>query len=310
MIIIPAFSRGFVLVKFGIDFSLKWIRVLTCMAKKIAIANQKGGVGKTTTAINLSAALAMRATNEARKERVLLVDIDPQAHATLGLGIDKNSFKVTSYDALIDAAKTKEAVCPDVFPNLDLLPSNISLVGGEIEFVDLPQRESRLSLALNTIETNYSFVVIDCPPALGILTLNGLVAADCVLIPVQCEYYSLEGLSRLLETIQMLQQGLNPNLKIEGVLLTMFSTRLTLARQVLEEVKNFFQGRVFNSVIPRSVRLAEAPSFGKTIFQYDITSAGAQAYLALASEILSSNEPTIEPPPALISTGIEGGNQS
>jgi chromosome partitioning protein len=278
------------------------------MAKKIAIANQKGGVGKTTTAINLSAALAMRSNNEERKERVLLVDIDPQAHATLGLGIDKNNLNVTSYDALIDAAKTKEAIYSEVFPYLDVLPSNISLVGGEVEFIDLPQRESRLSLALNPIEADYSFIIIDCPPALGILTLNGLVAADSVLIPVQCEYYSLEGLSRLLETIKMLQTGLNPNLKIEGVLLTMFSTRLTLARQVLEEVKNFFQGRVFNSVIPRSVRLAEAPSFAKTIFQYDITSAGAQAYLALASEILSSVELTAAPPPALITTETEGGN--
>lgn len=278
------------------------------MAKKIAIANQKGGVGKTTTAINLSAALAMRSNNEERKERVLLVDIDPQAHATLGLGIDKNNLNVTSYDALIDATKTKEAIYSDIFPYLDLLPSNISLVGGEVEFIDLPQRESRLSLALNPIEADYSFIIIDCPPALGILTLNGLVAADSVLIPVQCEYYSLEGLSRLLETIKMLQTGLNPNLKIEGVLLTMFSTRLTLARQVLEEVKNFFQGRVFNSVIPRSVRLAEAPSFGKTIFQYDITSAGAQAYLALASEILSSVESTAASPPALITTETEGGN--
>jgi chromosome partitioning protein len=278
------------------------------MAKKIAIANQKGGVGKTTTAINLSAALAMRSNNEERKERVLLVDIDPQAHATLGLGIDKNNLNVTSYDALIDAAKTKEAIYSEVFPYLDVLPSNISLVGGEVEFIDLPQRESRLSLALNPIEADYSFIIIDCPPALGILTLNGLVAADSVLIPVQCEYYSLEGLSRLLETIKMLQTGLNPNLNIEGVLLTMFSTRLTLARQVLEEVKNFFQGRVFNSVIPRSVRLAEAPSFAKTIFQYDITSAGAQAYLALASEILSSVELTAAPPPALITTETEGGN--
>ncbi len=279
------------------------------MAKKIAIANQKGGVGKTTTAINLSAALAMRSNNEERKERVLLVDIDPQAHATLGLGIDKNNLNVTSYDALIDASKTKEAIYSEVFPYLDILPSNISLVGGEVEFIDLPQRESRLSLAINSIEADYSFIIIDCPPALGILTLNGLVAADSVLIPVQCEYYSLEGLSRLLETIKMLQTGLNPNLKIEGVLLTMFSTRLTLARQVLEEVKNFFQGRVFNSVIPRSVRLAEAPSFGKTIFQYDITSAGAQAYLALASEILSLVESTSAPPPALITTETEGGNQ-
>uniref|UniRef100_A0A7C6EEN1 ParA family protein n=1 Tax=candidate division WOR-3 bacterium TaxID=2052148 RepID=A0A7C6EEN1_UNCW3 len=273
------------------------------MAKKIAIANQKGGVGKTTTAINLSAALAMRQTNESSQERVLLVDIDPQAHATLGLGIDKNSLTITAYDALIDAEKTKDAIIPDVFPNLDLLPSNISLVGSEVEFVSIPQRESRLSLALNTIETNYSFIIIDCPPALGILTLNGLVAANSVIIPVQCEYYSLEGLSRLLDTIKMLQSNLNPNLKIEGVLLTMFSARLTLARAVLQEVKKFFQGRVFNSVIPRSVRLAEAPSFGKTIFQYDITSAGAQAYLALASEILSSVEST----EVLIETGSKGG---
>lgn len=274
------------------------------MAKKIAIANQKGGVGKTTTAINLSAALAMRATNETHKDRVLLVDIDPQAHATLGLGVDKNQLQTTSYDALIDATKTKEAIRVDVFPCLDLLPSNISLVGGEIEFVDLPDRETRLRLALNTIEADYSFILIDCPPSLGILTLNGLVAADSVLIPVQCEFYSLEGLSRLLETIKVLQNGLNPNLQIEGILLTMFSTRLTLARQVLEEVKNFFHGRVFNSVIPRSVRLAEAPSFGKTIFQYDITSTGAQAYLALASEILSSVEAN-NLSPALIGTGIE-----
>ncbi|MDH5684153.1 MAG: AAA family ATPase [candidate division WOR-3 bacterium] len=263
------------------------------MAKKIAIANQKGGVGKTTTAINLSAALAMRLTNQERKGRVLLVDIDPQAHASLGMGIDKNNLTTTIYDALLDANKTKPAICLEVFPSLDLLPSNISLVGGEVEFVDLPQREIRLSLALNTIETDYSYIIIDCPPALGILTVNGLVAADSVLIPVQCEYYSLEGLSRLLETINLLRNGFNPNLEIEGVLLTMFSTRLTLARQVVEEVRNFFKGRVFNSVIPRSVRLAEAPSFGKTIFQYDVNSAGAQAYSALASEILSATDEKI-----------------
>lgn len=250
------------------------------MAHKIVIANQKGGVGKTTTAINLAAALAIRQQN------TLLVDLDPQAHATLGLGIDSQP-SPSIYDLFIDRSRAREVVRQTQFKGLDLIPSSISLVGCEVEFANLDNRETRLKEALQLIDWDYSFVILDCPPSLGILTLNGLVAADSALIPVQCEFYSLEGLSKLLDTIRLVRSGLNPRLEIEGVLITMFDSRLNLARQVTEDVRSFFKGRVLRTVIPRNVRLAEAPSFGCPIFSYDPSSTGAKAYELLAQEILN-----------------------
>ncbi len=251
------------------------------MARRIAICNQKGGVGKTTTAINLAAGLAMR------QPRVLLVDMDPQAHATVGLGIDRTSLSVSIYEALIEAQRVEDAIFHDCFEGIDLLPATLNLAGAEVELVDVEQREFRLARALNLIEPRYSFIIIDCPPSLLLLTLNSLVAAQGVLVPVQAEYYALEGMSRLLETINLVRSSLNPRLEIEGVLLTMFSSRLNLCQQVEKEVREFFGEQVFDTIIPRSVRLAEAPSFGKPIFAYDGQSAGAQSYLALTDEILT-----------------------
>lgn len=247
--------------------------------KIIAIANQKGGVGKTTTAINLTAAIALEELN------VLLVDIDPQAHSTLGLGIQKQNVSQSVYDAMLDETKTKD-IYIKIDKCLDLLPSSISLAGAEIELVSLLDREKRLKRALNTIMNSYSYIFIDCPPTLGLITINGLFAADSVLIPIQCEYYALEGIVRLLDTINLVKKHLNPDLEIEGVVLTMFSKHLNLSLQVAEEVRKYFSGKVYETVIPRSIRLAEAPSFGKTIFQYDHNSSGAQAYRALAQEFL------------------------
>jgi len=248
------------------------------MSRRIAVCNQKGGVGKTTTAVNLASGLG------ARGGSVLLVDLDPQAHATLGLGVPRAREGPSVYDCLIDAALTDTAIMEAV-GRLDLLPGAVGLAGAEVELVEASAREFRLKRALERVESRYEFVIIDCPPSLGLLTLNGLVAAHSVLVPVQAEYYALEGISRLLDTMNLVRNGLNPELELEGVLLTMYSSRLTLCRQVADEVRSFFKGQVFNTVIPRSVRLAEAPSFGKPAGEYDPHSAGALAYAALADEV-------------------------
>lgn len=260
------------------------------MSRVIAIANQKGGVGKTTTAINLGAGLAVA------ERRTLIVDMDPQGNATSGLGLDKNEIDLSVYDVLVDHAPATEAIRRRVhFPFLDLIPSSQDLVGAEVQLVEREGRELGLRTALQPLRDDYEFILLDCPPSLGLLTLNTLAAADTVLIPIQCEFYALEGLSQLLNTIRVVQQNLNPGLQVEGVLLTMFDNRLNLSRQVAEEAKEYFGSRVFTSVIPRNVRLAEAPSFGKPIVLYDILSAGAQSYLALAREIIAHDAAPADP---------------
>ena len=252
------------------------------MSRVIAIANQKGGVGKTTTAINLGAGLAVA------ERRTLVVDMDPQGNATSGLGIDKAGVEVSTYDVLVGGRAITDATLQGLhFPRLDVVPSSQDLVGAEVELVEGQQREVRLRNALAPIRDEYDYILLDCPPSLGLLTLNTLAAADTVLIPIQCEFYALEGLSQLLNTIRLVQQSLNPRLQIEGVLLTMFDQRLNLSRQVADEAKEYFGSRVFSSVIPRNVRLAEAPSFGKPIAVYDVLSAGSQSSLALAREIIA-----------------------
>jgi chromosome partitioning protein len=254
------------------------------MSRVIAIANQKGGVGKTTTAINLGAGLAVA------ERRTLVVDMDPQGNATSGMGLDRGQLHGSVYDVLVDGAPVADVRMDRIhFPFLDIVPSSQDLVGAEVELVDRPQRELILRKALDAIRADYEYVLLDCPPSLGLLTLNTLAAADTVLIPIQCEFYALEGLSQLLNTVRLVQQNLNPRLEIEGVLLTMYDQRLNLSRQVAEEAKEYFGSRVFTSVIPRNVRLAEAPSFGKPIVLYDVLSAGAQSYLALAKEIISQD---------------------
>jgi chromosome partitioning protein len=252
------------------------------VARTIAVCNQKGGVGKTTTAVNLAAALALRSTG-----RTLLVDTDPQGHATLGLGVDRKAITVCVYEAMVEAQRVDDALLRDRAKGLDLLPASTNLAGGEVELVDAEEREFRLAKALALLDHRYEYIIIDCPPSLGLLTVNGLTAARGVLVPVQAEYLALEGMARLLETIDMVRRSVNPGLAVEGVVLTMFSSRLSLAQQVAAEVRGFFKELVFETVIPRSVRLAEAPSFGKTVFDYDGQSAGALAYLALADELLA-----------------------
>lgn len=252
------------------------------MSKVIAIANQKGGVGKTTTAINLSASLA------AAEKKTLIIDIDPQANASHGVGIDTDEVQHSVYQLLVGGATASEAIVDTQMPYLSLLPSNINLVGAEIEIVDLPHRERVLRGALKEIRSQYDYIIIDCPPSLGLLTLNALTAADSILIPVQCEYYALEGLGQLLNTISIVRRQLNPTLDIQGVLLTMFDSRLRLSNQVLNEVQRHLGDKVCKTIIHRNVRLSEAPSHGKPVLLYDAVSTGAKNYLELAQEILGS----------------------
>ena len=254
------------------------------MARIIALANQKGGVGNTTTAINLAASLA------ALEKKVLIVDADPQANATSGVGIDSKQVKVTIYDCLIDGVNSREAVVKCSIDNLSVIPSNIDLVGAEIEMLERPEREKTLKKSLAGISADYDFVLIDCSPSLGLLTVNALTAADSVIIPVQCEYFALEGLGKLLNTIKIIQTNLNPALEIEGFLLTMYDSRLRLANQVVEEVTRHFQQMVFNTIIQRNVKLSEAPSYGQPAILYDAESRGTVNYLNLARELLERVE--------------------
>jgi chromosome partitioning protein len=249
------------------------------MARIIAIANQKGGVGKTTTAINLAAAMA------AYDQKVLLIDLDPQANATSGLGFSKREESGTIYGALISGDVTA-SLRETAFPNLKLVPSGRDLVGAEIELVSHPDRETRLRFALGAVRGSFDFVLIDCPPSLSLLTVNALTAADSVLVPIQTEYFALEGLTELLETIERVKETFNPMLSMEGIVLTMYDERTNLSRQVVDDIRQHFGDRVFRTVIPRNIRLGEAPSFGKPVLAYDIKSRGAEAYLALAREFL------------------------
>lgn len=254
------------------------------MGKIIAIANQKGGVGKTTTAVNLSAAMG------ARGFRTLLVDIDPQGNSTSGLGIDRRQIKTSVYDMLIGSSSANEILVHTEFSNLDLLPSNMDLAAAELELVDLDHREARLKTMLAPLREGYEYIFIDCPPSLGLITTNALCAADTLLVPIQCEYYALEGLSQLMNTVRRVKRQYNDQLEIEGVLLTMYDGRLNLTQQVVEEVKKYFPRKVFSVVVPRGVRISEAPSFGKPIMYFDHSSKGAIAYDELAAEIAVNNK--------------------
>jgi len=250
------------------------------MGKIISISNQKGGVGKTTTAVNLAAFLAEKG------KRVLIVDSDPQANAGFGLGVNVEEMETTVYEVLLGHINVNEAIFKTNIDNLYIMPSNMHLAGAQVELMEMDDKEYLLKRALEQIRNNFDFILIDCPPSLGILTLNSLVASDSVIIPLQCEYYALEGLSQLLKIISMVQDTLNPKLEIEGVLLTMYDPRTNLSQQVVADVRQFFQNKVFSAIIPRNVRLSEAPSFGKPINLYDRTSSGSISYEHLAQEIL------------------------
>lgn len=253
------------------------------MSKVIAVANQKGGVGKTTSAVNIAASLGAKGKN------TLLVDIDPQGNSTSGVGFDRRSLETTSYDILINGAKGQDAVRQTAFAGLSVIPSSADLAAAEIELADIPAREAVLKNALAPLRAAYDFILIDCPPSLGLITTNALNAADSVLIPVQCEYYALEGLSQLMNSVQAVKRRYNDRLELEGVLLTMYDGRLNLTQQVVTEIKKYFPRKVFSTVIPRTVRLSEAPSYGQPILYYDRSNKGAQAYSALTDEILKKN---------------------
>lgn len=263
------------------------------MGKVIAIANQKGGVGKTTTAINLAASLA------AIEHPTLVVDIDPQSNTTSGLGIDVKTVSSSIYEVMIGSTDITDTIRQTELDFLDLVPAHINLVGAEIEMIDREQRENILKKALVDLRERYDFIIIDCPPSLGLLTINALTASDSIVIPVQCEYFALEGLGQLLNTIKIVRQHLNPELDIEGVLLTMYDTRTKLSNQVADEVKRYFDDRVFKTVISRNIRLAEAPSFGKPALLYDSTSTGSKNYLSLAREIIKRNKKMFKNSPIL-----------
>jgi chromosome partitioning protein len=251
------------------------------LGKIIAITNQKGGVGKTTTAINLSSCLAVA------EHKTCLIDMDPQANSTSGVGLEKEKIESSIYDVLLGNRSLREVVLATELKYLNIVPSSISLVGAEVELVSMLARETRLKTALDQIHDDYEYIIIDCPPSLGLLTINTLTAADSIIIPIQCEYYAMEGLGQLLSTIGLVQENLNPGLKIEGVLLTMFDSRLNLSRQVSDEVRKHFSEKVYSTVISRNVRLSEAPSFGKPIILYDIMSTGAENYMSLTKEVLA-----------------------
>lgn len=253
------------------------------MGKVIALANQKGGVGKTTTAINLAASLAVL------EYKVLIIDADPQANATSGVGFDVKNVKTSIYECIVDELDPRKIILNTEIPGLDLIPSHIDLVGAEIEMLNLPNREKVLRHVIEKIRDDYDFILIDCSPSLGLITVNSLTAADSVIIPVQCEYFALEGLGKLLNTIKIIQTKLHPELEIEGFLLTMYDSRLNLSNQVMEEVKKHFQEMVFESVIQRNIKLSEAPSFGQPAILYDANSKGAASYMNLARELLQNN---------------------